>query len=90
MYPGWGRLEDDLSAAVDAGDDVKLSTIEAMTILGEVQRLKHRLDQAARLLTEVACGNGCWHGDQGYAPCTFRGVEGFLADMPKRRRWWWR
>jgi hypothetical protein len=88
MFPGWDRLEGDLSAAVAAGDDVKLSTIEAMTVLGEVQRLKTRLEQAAGLLGEVACGNGCWHAEQGYAPCAFRGVEGFLAEMPKRRRWW--
>jgi hypothetical protein len=48
MFPGWGRLEEELAAAVDAGDDMKLSTIEVMTVLGEVQRLQHRLDRAKR------------------------------------------
>ena len=88
MFPGWGRLEADLSAAVDAGDDVKLSTIEAMTVLGEIQRLRIRLDGATRLLGAVVDGTGCWHSEQGYAPCAFLGVNDFLTDRPKRRRWW--
>lgn len=88
MFPGWGRLEAELAAAVDAGDDMKLSTIEVMTVLGEVQRLRHCLDAAALLLRRVTDGTGCWHSEQGYMPCSFRGVDGFLAGMPKRRRWW--
>lgn len=88
MFPGWGRLEEELAAAVDAGDDMKLSTIEVMTVLGEVQRLQHRLDRATRLLGQVAVGNGCWHAEQGYMACPFPGIDRFLAAAPKRRRWW--
>jgi hypothetical protein len=89
VFPGWERLESDLSAAADAGDDVKLSPIEVMMVLGEVRRLGRRLDGAARLLRQVADGDGCWGSEQGYSPCAFRGVDGFLADVPKRRRRWW-
>ncbi|WP_194898673.1 hypothetical protein [Catenulispora pinisilvae] len=89
VFPGWERLESDLSAAADAGDDVKLSAVEVLTLLGEVQRLGRRLDGAARLLRQVTDGRGCWASEQGYLPCAFRGVDGFLAELPKRR-WWWR
>jgi hypothetical protein len=88
MFPGWERLEEELAAAVDAGDDMKLSTIEVMTVLGEVQRLQRRLDQATQLLGQVAVGNGCWHAEQGYTSCPFPGIDRFLAATPKRRRWW--
>ena len=81
-------MEEELAAAVDAGDDMKLSTIEVMTVLGEVQRLQRRLDQATQLLGQVAVGNGCWHVEQGYTACPFPGIDRFLAATQKRRRWW--
>lgn len=87
-FPGWSRTEADLDACASGGDELKLTAVEAMTILGEVQRLRDRLDWAARILRGVAVGNGCWAVQQGYEACEFQGVGEFLAGEPKRRRWW--
>jgi hypothetical protein len=87
-FPGWDRLQADLSAAADSGDEIKLTAVEVLVVLGEHQRLRRRLDRATRLLRQVLAGGDCHGSQQGYAPCEFRGVDGFLAGVPKRR--WWR
>ena len=89
-FPGWPRIEAELKACAAAGNDVKLSAVEVMVVLGEVGRLQDRASDAARILRSVALGNGCHGSEQGYAPCQFRGVDGFLAGQPVRRRWLWR
>lgn len=90
-FPGWARLEQDIVAAVNVGDDVKLSTVQAMTLLGEMARLKGLLDETARVMRRVQGGRDCWGSEQGYAACEFRGVQQLLDGAPKRsRRRWWR
>lgn len=87
-FPGWARLRTDLADCAAGGDELKLTAVEAMVVLGEVDRLSGRLDWAVRILRAVTAGNGCWASDQGYTPCAFREVDEFLAGEPKRRRWW--
>lgn len=87
-FPGWPRIEADLTACAASGDDVKLSAVEVMIVLGEVGRLRGQPADAAGILRVVAAGDGCWGVKQGYAPCQFRGVNGFLAGQSVRRRWW--
>lgn len=89
-FPGWPRIEADLTACAASGDDAKLSAVEVMIVLGEVGRLQDRAADAARILRAVTLGNGCHGSEQGYAPCVFQGVDGLLAGQPARRRWWQR
>jgi hypothetical protein len=81
-------LEADLAACAAGGDEVKLTAVEAMVVLGEVGRLQERLDRAVQLMRKVSIGEGCFGSQQGYQPCTFQNVDLFLADTPKRNRWW--
>lgn len=87
-FPGWSRLRADLADCAAGGDELKLTAVEAMTILGEVDRLNGRLEQAARILRDVMAGNGCWAVQQGYATCEWQGVDEFLTGSPRRRLWW--
>lgn len=90
-FPGWARLRTDLADCAAGGDELKLTAVEAMTILGEVDRLNARLDRAARILRGVAIGNGCWAVQQGYEACERRDVDEFFAGTSRRRlRWPWR
>jgi hypothetical protein len=97
-YPGWELLKQELAAAIDSGEGTALSSVQAMTVLGEMQRreeemqrLDARLNWALRLLRQVKDGNSCWHFSQGFEQCVPPGVELFLQGAP-RRRWWqsWR
>lgn len=87
-FPGWARLRTDLADCAAGGDEVKLTAVEAMVVLGEVDRLGERLEWAVRILRGVAAGNGCWAVQQGYEACEYGGVDEFLAGAPRRRLWW--
>lgn len=90
-FPGWLRLRTDLADYAAGGDELKLTAVEAMVVLGEIDRLNSRLDWAARILRGVTAGNGCWAVQQGYGACEQRDVDEFLAGAPQRRsRWPWR
>lgn len=90
-FPGWARLRIDLADCAAGGDELKLTAVEAMVVLGEVDRLNARLDWAVRILRGVAAGDGCWVVRQGYEACERPGVDEFLAGVPRRRsRWPWR
>lgn len=90
-FPGWSRLRADLADCAAGGDELKLTAVEAMVVLGEVDRLNSRLDWAVRILRGVAVGNGCWAVQQGYGACEQQNVGEFLAGAPRRRLWWpWR
>lgn len=90
-FPGWARLRTDLADCAAGGDELKLTAVEAMVVLGEVDRLNARLGWAARILRGVVAGNGCWAVQQGYGAREFGGVDEFLAGVPRRRLWWpWR
>jgi hypothetical protein len=87
-FPGWPRLEADLSAAADAGNDVKLSPVEILVVIGEHQRMQRRLDWATQIMRRVLAGDGCHGFQQGYPACEFREADAFVKGTPKRR--WWR
>lgn len=90
-FPGWARLQTDLADCAAGGDELKLTAVEAMVVLGEVDRLNGRLDWAVRILRGMAAGNGCWAVQQGYEACEQRDVSEFLAGAPRKRPWWpWR
>lgn len=94
-YPGWKRLQADLARAADAGESVTLTALDVMVILGEAKqaaaetkRLRDRLGWATALLRQVERGEDCNGWQHGWAPCEVRGLDLFMADTPKRRRWW--
>lgn len=87
-FPGWPRVEAELIACINVGDKATLSAPDAMVVLGEMARVKGRLDDAVKVLRRVQDGDGCFGSEQGYAPCAFRGVQQLLDGAPKRR--WWR
>jgi len=88
-HPGYAHAEAELKIAADTGTKAIIDAIGAMAILGEMQRLRDRLDAAGRLLRAGTVGGHCWASQQGYAACEQPGVGEFLArHLPQRRRWW--
>ena len=89
-FPGWPRVEAYLLECLADGDDAKLSAPDVMVVLGEMARIKGLLDEAGAVARQVAAGDGCWGSEQGYLPCTFRGLERVLEpSLRRRRRWPW-
>jgi len=88
-YPGYAHAEAELKTAADTGTKAIIDAIGAMAILGEMQRLRDRLDTAGRLLRCVADGRSCWASTaHGFEACEIPGVDEFLAGQPQERRWW--
>ena len=87
-HPGYAHAEAELKIAANTGTKAIIDAIGAMAILGEMQRLRDRLDTAGRLLRAGTVGGHCWASQQGYAACEQPGVGEFLAGQPARRRWW--
>lgn len=87
-YPGSAHAEADLLYAARSGDNAKLTAVGAMAVLGELGRLRNRLDVTTDLLRASASGGSCWAARQGYTACEVPGVGEFLAGQPARKRWW--
>lgn len=86
-YPGWTALKQELESAVNSGEGITLSSVQAMTMLGAVAQRDARHEKAYRLLQQVHNGSSCWMAREGCEPCSPPGVEQFLDETP-RRRWW--
>jgi len=88
-HPGYAHAEAELKSAADMGTKAIIDAIGAMAILGEMQRLRDRLDAATRLLRCVADGRSCWASTaHGLEACEVSGLDEFLARRPARKRWW--
>lgn len=89
-YPGFTHAEALLRKAADTGEKAILDAVASMAVLGEVARLRERVEVAVRAVRAVADGTGCWAAQQGHATCEHKGVTEVLAGVPLRRRWWHR
>jgi hypothetical protein len=88
-HPGYAHAEAELKTAADTGTKAIIDAIGAMAILGEMQRLRDRLDMAGRLLRCIADGRSCWASTtHGLEACEVPGVGEFLVEQPVRKRWW--
>lgn len=88
-YPGSALAEAELQSAADTGTKAIIDAVGAMAILGELGRLRDRLDVATRLLRASANGSACWAlTAHGMEACEVPGAAEFLAGTGRRRRWW--